>query len=110
MTRKEIADQCFEKLGFCGCGNPEGVLGLLYDCLKDIRAREAEQNSGLSESMKDRIGSSEMVNWVLYWLDSHDLTEHGGSVSRSWLTKDGEDLLESIEALGDEGIVGIFED
>lgn len=99
----------FDELGWCGCGDPEGVMAFVGKVL-DILNRRSESNSGCNlpyeqspwkahtDELKDLIGDDEKALMIMYVLDAHDLTEHGGNVMGCWLTDKGKDVLQAIKA------------
>lgn len=89
----------FKVAGFCGCGRPEDVLGLLRDRLVEYRRSWAEDECAPALDMTS-------AGWLLlYQLDAWGLTEHGGGVGGSWLTAAGKLLLESLLLTPDLGAV-----
>ena len=97
-------------LGFCGCGNPEVSLDIVRRALKIIKNHwdniksEPDQNgeqcwSEYEFTQKLAFYSDEMWLFIMYYLDSKELTEHGGSVNGAWLTQKGYDLLEDLDEL-----------
>ena len=106
------AKAAWRKLGFCECGRPEDVLGLLHRglrCLADRGAAEAmiptHRGWGTAEDKAaqalelavlpvDDVGSL----LVRYVLDAMGLTEHGGSVFGCWLSEEGASLLAFMDA------------
>jgi len=99
----------YEKLRWCGCGNPEDALAFMRDIMQVMKdgsdgnrselgvpyeqsawAKRAKQ---LEEMLPGPLGLS-----YLYMLDHLGLTEHGGSVGGSWLSEEGEKALELLKA------------
>ena len=73
-------------LGGCGCGNA----GDLADKALALLRFFAERN--------ERVFSYTEGNEILaHWFDSKKLTEHGGTVGGSWLTKDGKAVLKAVQ-------------
>ncbi len=88
-----------QSLDFCGCGNPcEG-----YDALLDTL-------SSYSTGDRQKWAEARGGNWsgagngydflILYFLNAHDMMEHGGSVGGSWLTKKGKAVKLFLEEWG----------
>lgn len=80
-------------LGFCGCGLPEETLKAVHSYLSALdwgwqdweeRFPKLQSHSGLSK---------DFWNFIAYFCDSKELTEHGGSVGGAWLSDRGRDWL-----------------
>jgi len=88
------AEAMYYTLGLCGCGQPENIHKFLIDCL-GARKSDCEQ---ILDIKKIEIIIKEKPNivaeFVLHFLDSVQLTEHGSSVYGSWLTERGKQFLE----------------
>lgn len=88
----------FGQTEFCGCGDSESIHRLI------IKFLTAVHKSGVIDYKE--IGNiilknnEQMVEFVLLFLDSKNLTEHGSSVYGSWLTERGKQFVEI--GLGDE--------
>ena len=115
-----------EFLGFCGCGDPEGVLLWVLGVLEAFKDRsdenrklanaydenelfdtEAEEfrskawskNSAAIDDVLDckDCGEGAVKLFVLYQIDNLGLLEHGTSIGGSWLTDLGEKVLAAIQ-------------
>lgn len=86
----------FNDLGFCGCGTPEETAVWLRDVLRtmDGASFASEQNM---EKRKELVGYGPRGFFILYQLDCLDLTEHGCSVTASWLSPKGKEVLKKLE-------------
>lgn len=95
-------------LMFCGCGDPEGELEMLRDVLAYLKAksdRNFNEPIGLERDYKKEWeefkalfgGNEDFMRHYLYWLDSLDMTEHGGSVFGCWPTDYGKQVLALFE-------------
>ena len=74
---------------FCGCGNPEAAWQTVRDYLHNFSLRGDDWSKRQLPS--DPTGEQ----WiVVYLLDHWKLTEHGTGIFGSWLTDDGEIVLE----------------
>lgn len=84
-----------EGLGFCGCGLPEEVYGLIRDILTLAPFFEGYKTGQPNhEKVKALLGGSGAVFYgFLYWLDRAGLIEHGTSVGGSWLSGKGAHYL-----------------
>ena len=72
-------------LKFCGCSSPEGVMEMFRYELRSLDDHDWNFGRNAYELLP------------LYVLDSAGLTEHGGSIEGSWLTKKGKEVLEVLE-------------
>lgn len=73
---------------FCGCGNPEAAWQTVREYLHNfsLRGDDWDKRTLLLETGEQYI--------VAYLLDHLKLIEHGSSINGSWLTDDGETVLE----------------
>lgn len=100
----------YKELGWCGCGSPQEALEFMRDILQIMKNRSddnqnepcgtryedsawAKHTKLLDDKLPGALGLS-----YFYFLDSVGLTEHGGSIGGSWLTKDGERALEILRS------------
>lgn len=89
-----------QSLDFCGCGNPSEGYDALLETLKAYhtdgdRKKWAEARGG------NWSGPGNGYDYmILYFLNAHDLMEHGGSVGGSWLTQKGQSVLRFLEEWG----------
>ena len=101
-----------EKVGFCGCAMPNKAAKFLHCVLlhfKETRENWPEkENKQVQDTwIKDKIKRQDELfcnhegiqTLVLYWVHYFGLTEHGGGVMASWLSVEGEELLEAFEAI-----------
>lgn len=106
MSRDFVKDFYYNKLNWCGCGNPEEAIKLLRDVLSCIAERfngnETLANKSFEryvERMEELLCyKSKYAIYLSYFyvMDSHGLLEHGGGVGGSWLTDSGKELLEHL--------------
>ncbi len=88
-----MKDQILEQLNWCGCGNPDDALEYLRQILQLFKDKDKYDEVCELIHLKDQPGLGYMI---LYYLDSIELTEHGGSVGGCWLSEKGETFLEDI--------------
>lgn len=99
-----LREQCedffyFEKLNWCGCGNPEIVK---YEILKYLRIKDwwydidysSETYKLLSRKFREAFGVNDVYGSPLllalaYTLDAAGFTEHGSSIGGAWITDEG---------------------
>lgn len=113
---KEKYVKTFHELDWCFCGQPEDAFDVLRVILRLMYSRSAVSRHGdprfmiRSNRLRKFLGLSKrtiasgMATIILYNLDANRLTEHGGSVSGSWLTAKGEDLMFAMYKFGLEGL------
>lgn len=112
MDYSEIADvileDCedffyFEKLNWCGCGDPSIAKRCIRDYLNIIKIsndiRDPRDAYDIKEALiVDRFGcktiyDNELLLCLAYALDAAGFTEHGSSIGGAWLTREGEMFL-----------------
>ena len=103
----------FEDWNFCVCGCPEDTLCFIYEIMQ---LKDDHHNDRLSfdeywaKFQELTKADHEGLRWFIwYWLDAHELTEHGGNVSAGWLTPKGEEVLALLQKWWEEA-KGTFED
>lgn len=84
-----------EAFGFCGCG----CLYMSIEFTRDIlNCYEDDEEEGWCaphlnlDKAKEVCGSDNITDFMLHWLDSVGLTDHGSSVYGSWLMDKGKAL------------------
>jgi hypothetical protein len=89
--------------GFCGCADPDGALQLIHDALRVLteapewKANDQNWTNAYAKYKNAKLAifkTDGIETFVLYVLDKKGLVEHGGSVFGSWLTNDGQLLLD----------------
>lgn len=102
----------YSELNFCGCGNPEDaydLVGTVLGLLEENREQDdadpekfafypdsarMKRGKAFREATKEYIGGNDgTFNLIMYLLGHVDLTEHGGSIYGSWITKKGRHYL-----------------
>lgn len=83
-----------EAFGFCGCGCLDMSIKFVRDILNCYEDREEENLPPCLnlDKAKEVCGNDNITDFILHWLDTVELTEHGSSVYGSWLTDKGEAL------------------
>lgn len=94
-------------LGFCGCGNPElslkhtqTALRQVYN-LKELVWEKKQTFKDWDAESEKLLGGEASAYFMWYWLDTKELTEHGGSVP-GWLSTKGYELLEDLDEYFEE--------
>lgn len=90
-------------LHLCGCGSPENAYNFCRDALAlfDRRAALSVPSTGEWLDAEEALGAliakhPDITAHVLAHLFSHlNLLEHGASVGGSWLTRDGERIVDA---------------
>jgi len=100
LIEYELFEECYkffkyEKIGLCGCGDPDSVMDKIRVLLKIIRDNKEEQ---LQEAFGvSNIYDNELLLFMIYILNDKDILEHGTGVGGSWLTEEGRMLLYVLE-------------
>lgn len=86
-----------EIFDFCGCG----CLSMSIKFVRDI-LNCYEDEEGLSpylnlDKAKEVCGNDNITDFMLHWLDTVELTDHGSSVYGSWLTNKGKALRDYLK-------------
>ena len=106
--KEELIKECenffyYEKLDWCGCGEPDTAkkvirdfLRILYDFYKDEDFDTSYKRK--KNNFKERFGvesvyDNELLLCLAYTLDAVEFTEHGGSIGGAWITNEGEMFL-----------------
>ena len=118
MDAKGLHKFYFDELKWCGCGDPEGVMEFVGEVLAILKQRSEDNNDHHlpyeqtnwkrhTDALTAKLGDGPIGLILMYVLDAHGLTEHGGNVMGSWLTDKGHAVLGAIrshltEAFDDE--------
>ena len=89
-------------LGMCGCGAPEEAFNFLREVLSICDRRGVHDDPPTREWIDAEAAIENLVkakpdivaHVLLHLLTDKDVIEHGGSVSGSWLTPSGEDIVD----------------
>lgn len=88
MTRGEVVETIWEKLGICGCGDPEAVIDLIKRILECFRDEDHHKIAEILEAKHDGV-----FWFVLYQLDNAGLIDHGVNVRSGFITDKGKEFL-----------------
>ena len=87
----------YERLNWCGCGNPEDAM---LSIAKFLEARSGEWGEREEKMMAtygtNKLWENELLLCLAYTMDAAGFTEHGGSIYSCWTDKDGEYFLWAI--------------
>lgn len=96
----------YNKVGMCGCGNPEDIKNLLYKLLKNHKANIdnkitfEEREANKSRIIKN-IDSDAISDFIFHVLDNAGLMGHGGMMCNGWFTEEGEEFITLLEEFKD---------
>ena len=103
----------YEDLRLCDCGCPEDTYEVIRKYLhirQDWRENKLTYNEVIDRYRRDlHIDDNNnnqfgLLQFMMYILDEHEFTEHGGSIIGCWLTEKGEMLLATLDAWYKENI------
>jgi len=92
-----------DKIGMCGCGNPEKVKELVLSLMETQIKQSNDEFSDYSEFKKSRTDAVEkygidvVLEFVFHVLDHNDLWAHGGYVGNGWITEEGKDFVNGLK-------------
>lgn len=87
-----------EAFGFCGCGCLTMSIKFVRDVLNCYEDEDGWGSPHLNLDKAIKVcGNDNITDFILHWLDSVELTEHGISVYGSWLTEKGEALRDYLK-------------
>ena len=86
-------------MNFWGCGSPSDNLEIIH---KYLSCADTAKSRTDKEALVGPIVESSIYGFMCHYLDSLDLTEHGSTVTGSWLTEKGEDILFGLQTFGFE--------
>jgi hypothetical protein len=95
-------------LDFCCCGDPCSNLEYVRDSLLFLKKKsdhnrteerfDSEFYKQWNEEVLKYFGNINAANFMWYWLDNKQFSEHGSAIP-GWLTDEGEELLEDLIVL-----------
>lgn len=111
---EELIEDCekffyYEKLNWCGCGDPEAAkrvvrdfLHILYtykkDETKDWNVKyQKQRNMMMARFGVESVYDNELLLCFAYAMDAAEFTEHGSSIGGARITKEGEMFLWLLE-------------
>lgn len=103
MTQDEQQElgRIYERLAFCGCGEPTEAYKTLQDVLSAFDT-EGLTFDGSREAIKVHKAMISERYWdlLIYLLDSKGLLEHGSSIGSSWLSDLGQKIVKDLRDNG----------
>lgn len=88
---------------FCGCGCLQLSARFIKEVLNCFEEREDLSPYLNLDKLDGYTNNKGITDFILHFLDSYGITEHGTSVYGSWLTHEGQKLKEYLnEALKDK--------
>lgn len=99
-----IKDFFIYVFNFCGCGCLQLSARFIKEVLNCFEEEEGLSSPYLNlDKLEEYTNNKGITDFILHFLDSYGITEHGSSVYGSWLTIEGEKLKEYLnEAIKDE--------
>jgi hypothetical protein len=101
--REELEDFFYyEKLNWCGCGDPDIAKTAIKDYLQCVydwqNDKSADSYINDRKRFKERFGvesvyDDRLLLCLAYELDAARLTDHGSSIGGAWLTEEGKMFL-----------------
>lgn len=108
---EQLMEECenffyYEKLNWCGCGDPDIAKKVIRDYLKIFDCNYDERKNGLKKRFGvEYVYDNELLLCLAYALDAANFTEHGSSIGGAWTDIEGKMflwLLERNEELDNE--------
>lgn len=111
---EELIKECedffyYEKLKWCGCGNPEKAKKVIRDFLNILYTDSKDKENDWMTRCKNQefmienrfdvrsIYGNELLLCLAYTLDAAEFTEHGSSIGGAWITEEGKMFLWLLE-------------
>jgi len=95
----------YNKLQWCGCGDPEDALEEISKYLKALQDFEHRQARFEEYFGVKTVYDNHLLLCLAYALDAAEFTEHGTSILGAWLEKDGRYFLYAIEKAKESGAI-----
>lgn len=91
----------YEKLHWCGCGDPDSAKITVRDFLWALHVDETswgkQKERFIEKFGVDSVYENNLLLCLAYTLDAAELTEHGSSIGGAWLTEEGRMFLWLLE-------------
>ena len=87
----------YEKLNWCGCGDPNMAKEVIKDYLEVVKAK-FDSNADFKEKFGVKfVYDDKLLLCLAYTLDAAGFTDHGSSIRGAWLTDEGKMFLWLLE-------------
>lgn len=83
----------YEKLNWCGCGDPDIAKRVVRDYLEVINNKFDSDVTFEKKFGVDLVYDNDLLLCLAYTIDAAGFTEHGSSISGAWLTDEGKMFL-----------------
>lgn len=83
----------YEKLNWCGCGDPDIAKRVVRDYLEVINDKFDSDVTFEKKFGVDLVYDNDLLLCLAYTIDAAGFTEHGSSISGAWLTDEGKMFL-----------------
>lgn len=131
-NRKIIQDFYYNKLNFCACGSPSDILYVIKNVLNviDVKWKEMKRDTKneylekicetyrddlkrtlnqKDENYEDDFSINDGVEQIIYnILNEIDVLEHGSSISVSWLTGYGKEVLNALNSINGDDLDNVL--
>ncbi len=87
----------YEKLNWCGCGDPNMAKGVIKDYLEVVKAKFDSNADFTGKFGVKFVYDDKLLLCLAYTLDAAGFTDHGSSISGAWLTDEGKMFLWLLE-------------
>ena len=87
----------YEKLNWCGCGDPDMAKTVIRDYLEVVKAKFDSKVDFKEKFGVISVYDNRLLLCLAYALDAAGFTEHGSSISGAWLTNEGKMFLWLLE-------------
>lgn len=91
-----------EAFDFCGCGCLSMSIRFVRDILNCYEDSEDVTGFLNLNKAKEACCNDNITDFMLHWLDTVELTNHGSSVYGSWLTEKGKALRDYLKKVVEE--------
>lgn len=87
----------YEKLNWCGCGDPDMAKAVIRDYLEAVKAKFDSKVDFKEKFGVISVYDNRLLLCLAYALDAAGFSEHGSSISGAWLTNEGKMFLWLLE-------------
>lgn len=96
---EQLIEECenffyYEKMNWCGCGEPDTVKMVVKDYLEVINNKYNDNDINFENKFGVKsVYDNNLLLCLAYTIDAAGFTEHGSSIGGAWLTDEGEMFL-----------------